>query len=572
MTGGIAAGAMGMGGAVALTGIGAGAAMGAAVVGGAVGSVLSQGVGIAMGVQDRFSWKNVALGAIGAGVGAGVGGWLNVPGGALSGSGNWATAGRMAVGNVATQGLSIATGLQKSFDWRGVAASAASGYVSAWAGSTLQGMDVGAFGQRLGSGMAGGIVSAEVRGGSVGRALPGIVGDALGATVGNELGESIAAANWQRAGIVAGQGVSYNNTPPSNDFSSVNALMNSAPILEATIDARTSNTTLASLGLDAQGNGPIDRSSDVLTAENWVNDPSKPQVRSDIGSGSNVGSLGTSATATSSADENEMDKMDDSFVNARNRAKDYVDAIGLRLNPAEQTYLTQRLQVFTSSGTSLSQDQVYDLVDDVGSRSGLLTPTQIQTIFPKINSNLANSYAYIFNTHLPDYGIDTPQRQAAFFGQVAQETGGLTSLKENLDYSDPQRLANMFKRVFNGNAAAALSYVHNPVGLEQVAYPDGVGRGVLQITGAANLRSIGSGIGVDLVGNPDLLVSNIGISVQAAAQYWSDRNINAAADRWDITTVTRLVNGSGLVGLNGTAANPGRLQLSNQYLAILGRN
>ena len=155
-------------------------------------------------------------------------------------------------------------------------------------------------------------------------------------TFGNALGESIAAANGQLAGTVTGQVVSYGSTPPSNDFSSVNALMNSGPILETTIAARTSSATLASLRLDAQDNGPIDRSSDVLMAENWVNDPSKPRVRSDISSGSNVGSLGASTTATPSAEENELDKMNDNFVNARNRAKDYTDTIGLRLNRADR--------------------------------------------------------------------------------------------------------------------------------------------------------------------------------------------------------------------------------------------
>ncbi|WP_369664445.1 hypothetical protein [Variovorax sp. V116] len=101
------------------------------------------------------------------------------------------------MGNVATQGLSIVTGLQKSFDWRGVAASAASGYVSASAGAWTKGLDWSPAGQSLASSMAGGMASAVVRGGSIGRALPGIIGDALGAalTVGNQLGGDIAAGS-----------------------------------------------------------------------------------------------------------------------------------------------------------------------------------------------------------------------------------------------------------------------------------------------------------------------------------------------------------------------------------------
>ncbi|MGJ7583536.1 LysM peptidoglycan-binding domain-containing protein, partial [Variovorax sp. RHLX14] len=121
-----AAGGGGFAGGLAVLGGSGGftaASLGAAAVGGAMGSIASQGVGIAIGAQDSFSWKGVAMGALGAGVGAGVGSLLNVPGGLLGGPDKWATAGRMAMGNIASQGLGIATGLQKSFDWRGVAAS-----------------------------------------------------------------------------------------------------------------------------------------------------------------------------------------------------------------------------------------------------------------------------------------------------------------------------------------------------------------------------------------------------------------------------------------------------------------
>jgi YD repeat-containing protein len=53
-----------------LTSVGTGIA--AAAIGGAVGSIASQAVGIATGVQSGFNWSGVALGAIGAGVTAGL--------------------------------------------------------------------------------------------------------------------------------------------------------------------------------------------------------------------------------------------------------------------------------------------------------------------------------------------------------------------------------------------------------------------------------------------------------------------------------------------------------------------
>ncbi|WZB69026.1 hypothetical protein WJ968_20065 [Achromobacter xylosoxidans] len=57
-----------------LSGIGA---VGIGLAAGAVGSAVSQGVGMALGMQSKFSWGSVAMGALGSGVMAGVGGAFN---------------------------------------------------------------------------------------------------------------------------------------------------------------------------------------------------------------------------------------------------------------------------------------------------------------------------------------------------------------------------------------------------------------------------------------------------------------------------------------------------------------
>ncbi|SFQ11319.1 LysM peptidoglycan-binding domain-containing protein [Variovorax sp. 770b2] len=208
MAGGVAAGAAGMGGAVALSGIGAGAAMGAAVIGGAVGSIVSQGVGIAIGAQDEFSWKGVALGALGAGVSAGVGGYFGPVGPSVQGMDRVAAfAGRAALSSAITQGISVATGLQSSFSWRGVAASAVGAGVAqgVTAGvNELTGYDPQAgfnFGKGLlaGSlaGLAGGLTTAAMRGGRVSAAqvATDAFGNALGSSVAEAFGQYVPPAN-----------------------------------------------------------------------------------------------------------------------------------------------------------------------------------------------------------------------------------------------------------------------------------------------------------------------------------------------------------------------------------------
>jgi hypothetical protein len=102
-------------------------AIAASVAGAIVGGVASQGVGIALGVQKDFDWKSVAMGAITAGSGSAVGGLSR----AVSAVGKFAAANpnlyssiSAAAGNALGQGIGVVTGLQKSFSWQSVATAA----------------------------------------------------------------------------------------------------------------------------------------------------------------------------------------------------------------------------------------------------------------------------------------------------------------------------------------------------------------------------------------------------------------------------------------------------------------
>lgn len=100
-----------------------------AMVGGAVGSIASQLTGMALGVQDKFSWGAVAAGALSSGAMAGMGeGWK------LTEIAPIDTAINAAARNVVTQGINIVTGQQAEFNWSSVAASAVSAPVAGWLG------------------------------------------------------------------------------------------------------------------------------------------------------------------------------------------------------------------------------------------------------------------------------------------------------------------------------------------------------------------------------------------------------------------------------------------------------
>ena len=156
------------------------------------------------------------------------------------------------------------------------------------------------------------------------------------------------------------------------------------------------------------------------------------------------------------------------------------------------------------------------------------------------------------------YDIGTPKRQAAFIGQCAVESANFTRLQENLNYS-AQRLTQVWFSRFP-NVSMAEPYAHNPEKLANFVYAgrmgnlqDGDGwkfhgRGLIQLTGRENYANCGSGIGVDLIDNPDLLLTPK-YAVLSAGWYWNRKQLNLLADTQEYGVMTRRING-GLTGLD----------------------
>jgi len=96
--------------------------------------VAGQVVGMATGLQDRFSWRQVALAGLGSVVTGGLpGSGLEKALQAVAKGSQWAqTALLAAANNAITQGLAVATGLQSKFDWKAVATSAVAAPLMKW--------------------------------------------------------------------------------------------------------------------------------------------------------------------------------------------------------------------------------------------------------------------------------------------------------------------------------------------------------------------------------------------------------------------------------------------------------
>ena len=153
-------------------------------------------------------------------------------------------------------------------------------------------------------------------------------------------------------------------------------------------------------------------------------------------------------------------------------------------------------------------------------------------------------------------------RVAHFLAQIGHETAGFRALEENMRYTKPDALDRIFSAVRGPDDAAAL-IADGPEAIGNRVYADRMGngdedsgdgyryrgRGFLMITGKTRYAEVQQDSGLPLVRHPELL-GEAKTAAQAAAAYWLKNNINAAADRDDIDTVTVLVNGPAKQGLD----------------------
>lgn len=175
---------------------------------------------------------------------------------------------------------------------------------------------------------------------------------------------------------------------------------------------------------------------------------------------------------------------------------------------------------------------------------------------------------------LPDYDINTPQRVAAFIAQCAHESGGFRALKENLNYR-AVTLRKIFPKYFPTDELAA-AYAGKQEKIANKVYGgrmgngpeesgDGFrycGRGLIQLTGKNNYQAFADSIETPVEDIPAYLATFEG-AVQSACWFWETNNLNQWADRGDILTLTKRING-GTIGLED------RIKHYNHALHVLG--
>lgn len=150
------------------------------------------------------------------------------------------------------------------------------------------------------------------------------------------------------------------------------------------------------------------------------------------------------------------------------------------------------------------------------------------------------------------FGITTKLRAAFFLGQLGHESGGLSRIEENLNYS-AARLLEVFDGYFNRENAAA--YARQPQKIANRVYANRLGNGneasgdgwtfrgrsPMQLTFRGNYAAIGELIGLPLVEQPQLAIE-LDVGADIAAAYWRSNGLNTLADANDVLGVSRKIN------------------------------
>ena len=186
-----------------------------------------------------------------------------------------------------------------------------------------------------------------------------------------------------------------------------------------------------------------------------------------------------------------------------------------------------------------------------------LTLDQLKQVIPK------NQYVSYWHDALaqllPQYEINTAERIAAFLAQCAHESGGFVFIKENLNYKWAS-LRKVFPKYFPTDALAQ-QYEKQPQKIANRVYANRMGngpeesgdgwrfcgRGLIQVTGRENYSWFAASLQISPEEASEYMETFEG-AAQSACWFWESNNLNQWADKRDILTLTKRING-GTIGL-----------------------
>jgi len=195
----------------------------------------------------------------------------------------------------------------------------------------------------------------------------------------------------------------------------------------------------------------------------------------------------------------------------------------------------------------------------------IITLDQLRRIAPTSPTKFADWVAPL-NAATVEFSITSAQRTAMFITQIMHETGMLSRLVENLNYS-AQGLANNWDRYSvtgkKGGApnALALRLERKPEAIANNVYASRLGngdeasgdgwryrgRGAIQTTGKANYAAALMALRIDCIERPEVLELPEN-AARSAALFWKTNGLNEIADTGVFDRTTKVVNGGDIGG------------------------
>lgn len=191
----------------------------------------------------------------------------------------------------------------------------------------------------------------------------------------------------------------------------------------------------------------------------------------------------------------------------------------------------------------------------------IFTAARIFALAPKVAPAIAEKMALALERDAARFEVDSLDSRASFMANASHESAGFTRFVENLRYTNPERLDEMFSAV-KGTADARALIKRGAEAIANRVYGgrngngpevsgDGWrfrGRGLFQLTGRSNYAAAAAALGRPYVEKPDLVAEPDG-AVLTALWFWKKNGCRADALRRDDKAVTRKINGPALAGL-----------------------
>ena len=190
----------------------------------------------------------------------------------------------------------------------------------------------------------------------------------------------------------------------------------------------------------------------------------------------------------------------------------------------------------------------------------MITLELLQQVCPKTKKDILHQYVDPLNQIGEYYGLfEKPNRIAAFIAQIAHESGGFTTTRENLNYS-AKGLMTTFKKYFPTEELAK-QYERKPEKIANRVYANRMsngdeasgdgwkyrGRGLIQLTGKDNYSRFARAIDKTLDETIAYLETPNG-AVASAGWFWDVNKLNIYCDKNDFVGLTKRING-GTIGL-----------------------